>query len=48
MSIKTHYTSEPDGRGIFPDVVIDPTIEDRMEGNDLELQWVLNDLKGLK
>jgi C-terminal processing protease CtpA/Prc len=48
MSIKTPYTSELDGRGIFPDVEIEPTIEDRMEGNDLELQWILNDIKGLK
>jgi hypothetical protein len=44
LEIKTHYTSEKDGRGIFPDIPITPTIKDRVEGNDPELQWVLRDL----
>ena len=41
MSIKTHYISEKDGRGIFPDITITPTIQDRINGTDPELNYVL-------
>jgi len=45
MSIKTHYLSEKDGRGIFPDTVIRPTLQDRINGIDPELDFILkNDL----
>ena len=44
LECKTPYTSLRDGRGIFPDVEITPSLEDRMSGNDPELQWVLNDI----
>ncbi|MDD4972099.1 MAG: S41 family peptidase [Paludibacter sp.] len=44
MNIKAPYTSEKDGRGIFPDVEIIPTIEDRVKGNDPELDWVLTQI----
>ncbi len=39
------YRSEIDGRGIFPDIEIIPTLQDRINGTDPELQWVLNDIK---
>ena len=45
MSIRTHYLSEQDGRGIFPDTVIRPTLQDRINGIDPELDFILkNDL----
>lgn len=42
---KAPYQSKVDGRGIFPDVEITPTVQDRINGTDPELQWVLNDIK---
>lgn len=45
LGYQTPYKSEIDGRGIFPDVEISPTLLDRMNGTDPELQWVLNDVK---
>jgi len=45
---KTLYSAEKDGRGVFPDTEITPTLRDRITGNDPEIQWVLNDMKGLK
>jgi len=34
-----------DGRGVFPDKEITPTLTDRLNGTDPELDWVLNDVK---
>lgn len=31
----------------FPDVEITPSLKDRIKGTDSELEWVLNDAKGL-
>jgi C-terminal processing protease CtpA/Prc len=45
--IQPHYKTEIVGRGIFPDVSIKPTLQDRINGNDPELNWVLDDIKGL-
>jgi hypothetical protein len=36
--------SEMEGRGVFPDVEILPTIEDRKNNIDPELKWVLEDI----
>lgn len=47
LECKTLYESKMDGRGIFPDKEIIPTLSDRINGNDPELQWILNDSKGL-
>jgi C-terminal processing protease CtpA/Prc len=47
LEIKTHFMSEKDGRGILPDVEITPTLKDRINGIDTEIQWVLNDFNGL-
>jgi len=44
---QTPFKSEKDGRGIFPDVEITPSLKDRINGTDPELEWVLNDAKGL-
>lgn len=44
---QTPFKSEKDGRGIFPDVEITPSLNDRINGRDPELEWVLNDAKGL-
>lgn len=43
--IAPHYKTDIKGRGIFPDVPITPTLEDRIKGNDPEMNWVLNDIK---
>jgi hypothetical protein len=40
-----HYKTDIEGRGIFPDKEIIPTLEDRINGNDPEMNWVLQDLK---
>jgi len=39
------YKTDIDGRGIFPDIEIKPTLEDRITGNDPELKTVLNEIK---
>jgi len=44
LECKTPYSSLMDGRGIFPDVEITPTLNDRLNGNDPELQWILKDI----
>jgi len=48
MVCKTPYSDVPDGRGILPDMEITPTIADRINGKDPELDWVLNDIKSVK
>ena len=45
MNLQSHGRSEIKGRGVFPDKEIKPTIEDRINGIDPELQWILNDIK---
>lgn len=45
LEIATPYQTSPDGRGIIPDVEIKPTLEDRVNGIDPEMQWVLESLK---
>jgi C-terminal processing protease CtpA/Prc len=39
------HKTELEGRGIFPDKEILPTLEDRIKGNDPEMNWILEDLK---
>lgn len=43
--IAPHYKTNIEGRGIFPDVAIIPTLEDRIKGSDPEMDWILNDIK---
>ncbi len=41
------HKTEKEGRGIFPDKEILPTLQDRIDGIDPEMNWVLEDLKKL-
>jgi hypothetical protein len=43
--IAPHYKTDQHGRGIFPDKEIIPTLQDRIDGRDPEMEWVLNDIK---
>lgn len=45
MQIESSYKQTPDGYGIKPDVEIVPTIEDRNQHKDPELEWILNAIK---
>lgn len=42
------YQQEIYGRGVFPDVEIKSTLQDRIKNYDRELDWVLNDTKSKK
>lgn len=41
MNFAPFYQTPVYGRGIFPDVTITPTLEDLIQGNDPELNWIL-------
>jgi C-terminal processing protease CtpA/Prc len=43
--IAPHFKTNLDGRGIFPDHEILPTIEDKINGIDPEMNWVLEKIK---
>jgi uncharacterized protein YcfL len=45
MDIQTISQTKVEGRGIFPDKEIVPTIEDKINHKDLELEWILSDVK---
>lgn len=45
MDIKPINQTEVFGRGVFPDIEITPTIQDRIAGKDPEMDWILNDVK---
>lgn len=45
MFIAPHFKTSLEGRGIFPDREIIPTIEDRIRENDPEMNWILEDSK---
>jgi C-terminal processing protease CtpA/Prc len=45
MVVRPHYKTNVEGRGVFPDTEIIPTLEDRIESIDPEMEWILNDLK---
>lgn len=44
--IQPYYKTDTEGRGIFPDIVIKPSLDDRIIGNDPELKWVLDKING--
>lgn len=48
MHIDSKYKTNPDGFGIKPNIEILPTYQDRLNGVDPELQWVLNDIETKK
>ncbi|MGE5944689.1 MAG: S41 family peptidase, partial [Flavobacteriales bacterium] len=45
MHVDTPYKQTPDGYGVKPDVTILPTWEDVLLKKDVELEWVLNNIK---
>lgn len=45
MLIAPYYKTDIEGRGIFPDVAILPTLKDRISGIDPEMDWILEDIK---
>lgn len=45
MLIKPYHKTDTIGHGIFPDKEIIPTLEDHINQNDPELNWILNDVK---
>lgn len=48
MQVETPFKQQPDGFGVIPDVEILPTIEDRRQGIDPELDWILKDIESKK
>lgn len=44
MQIEAPQKQYPDGYGVKPDIEIIPTIEDRIQKKDTELEWILNDI----
>lgn len=42
MNMTPHYQTKILGHGIFPDVSITPTLEDKIQEKDPELDWILN------
>lgn len=45
QAIYPHYKTNVEGRGIFPDKEIIPTIDDYIKGADPELNWITEDIK---
>ena len=45
MKIAPFHKTDIEGRGIFPDVAIVPTLEDRINGIDPEMDWILEDIQ---
>jgi len=45
MKIAPHYKTEEMGRGIHPDIEIIPTLDDKINGNDPEMNWILENIK---
>ena len=43
--MRPEHQTEPDGRGIIPDIAITPTLDDALKGNDPELNWVIAKVK---
>jgi len=45
MLVAPHYKTDVEGRGIFPDVAILPTLEDKLKDIDPEMNWVIEDIR---
>lgn len=45
LHIATPYKENPDGYGVKPDVEIIPTIKNRLNKTDPELDWILNEIE---
>lgn len=48
MVMAPNHKTDIAGRGIFPDKEIKTTLEDRLKGNDPEIQWILKDIQSNK
>ncbi|MBC7525124.1 MAG: S41 family peptidase [Flavobacterium sp.] len=48
MKIVPYFTTKNEGRGIFPDKEIIPSLQDRISGNNPEMNWILQDCKSVK
>lgn len=44
LDIQSVNQSGPDGRGIFPNIEIKQTIQDKIDKKDPEMEWILKDL----
>ena len=44
LAVKPFYQTGTEGRGILPDIVITPTVEDKINEVDPELEWIFNDI----
>ena len=44
QAIQPHYKSDIEGRGIFPDKEIVPTIENQIKQQDPELEWIISQI----
>lgn len=45
MDVKTTNQTAIFGHGIYPDIEIIPTLEDKIQNKDPELDWILSDIK---
>ncbi len=45
MNIKPYYQTKVLGHGIFPDVPLTPSLEDKIQKKDPELNWILEQLQ---
>lgn len=45
MQIETEHKQNPNGFGVKPDVELLPTLQDRKENRDPELEWILSDIE---
>lgn len=45
MLVAPFHKTEVEGRGIFPDVAILPTLEEKLNDIDPEMNWVMEDIK---
>ena len=45
MDVKTSNQTDVFGHGIYPDKEIIPTIQDKIDNKDPEMEWILNDIK---
>ncbi len=48
MQVETPFKQQPEGFGVKPDVEVLPTIEDRKQEKDPELDWILSDIESKK
>ncbi len=45
MDVKTTHQTTVFGHGIYPDKEIIPTVQDKIDNKDPELEWILHDIK---